>query len=881
MTEKDEERPSGDSTSDAERSFQIPSELPVLPLRDTVLFPNSFMPLAVAREASVRLVEEANASGKLIGVFTQREAAVEEPLQEDLYPVGTATHIHKMFKLPDGSLRLIVQGVERITLDRIVQARPYLRAVVTVAPDQRKDEDLVEIDALQRNIKSNFQQVVSLSPLLSDDLQTLAANITDPGKLADFIASSLATIGTPVKQEILSTLDVRARMDALNRILIKELEVLELGSRIQSQVQSEVGKNQREYFLREQMKAIQKELGEGDEQAKEIEELRAKIDAAGMPEAVKKEAVRELDRLSKMPVAAAEYTVSRTYVDWLVALPWNKRTEDSIDLKHTKQVLDADHSGLEKVKDRVLEYLAVRKLNPDVKGPILCFLGPPGVGKTSLARSIAKSLGRKFVRVSLGGMRDEAEIRGHRRTYIGALPGQVIQGLRRAESKNPVFILDEIDKLGSDFRGDPASALLEVLDPEQNNTFRDHYLDVPFDLSEVLFLTTANVLDPIPAALRDRMEVLELAGYTEEEKLKIAFEHLIAKQVKNNGLTPEQVEFTEPAIRNVIRGLHARGGRAQPRAGDRRALPEGGAAAARKGTRPGSSSRPRLVVEMLGAPTFLDEEIENRTKDPGVAVGLAWTPAGGEVLFVEASRMQGRRLAHAHGPSRRRDEGIRPHRAVVVPRARRALRRRSLVLQGLGDPPARPVRRDPEGRPVGRRDDGVGAGVAADRPSRPRRHRDDGRDHAVGPRAAGRRHQGEGPRGAAPRHHRNHHAAAEREERQRGPDGGAPQGADDPLRQRDQRGGRDRAAAERAADDDPDAGENGRRARAGGVKVFYSPRYEVSLPGHIWPTVEIQTDRQDSITRGMPGRRADRGVVGGPRAGPHRPSTSRSSARTR
>ena len=640
MTDTDEERPSSDVTSDAERSFQIPPELPVLPLRDTVLFPNSFMPLAVAREASVRLVEEANAVGKLIGVFTQREASVEEPMLEDLYPVGTATHIHKMFKLPDGSLRLIVQGVERLTLDRIVQARPYLRAAVTVAPDRERDEDRLEIDALQRNIKSNFQQVVSLSPLLSDDLQTLAANITDPGKLADFIASSLATIGTPVKQEILSTLDVRARMDALNRILIKELEVLELGSRIQSQVQSEVGKNQREYFLREQMKAIQKELGEGDEQAKEIEELRSKIEAAGMPEAVKKEAVRELDRLSKMPVAAAEYTVSRTYVDWLIALPWSKRTEDSIDLKHTKQVLDADHSGLEKVKDRVLEYLAVRKLNPDVKGPILCFLGPPGVGKTSLARSIANSIGRKFVRVSLGGMRDEAEIRGHRRTYIGALPGQIVQGLRRAESKNPVFILDEIDKLGSDFRGDPASALLEVLDPEQNNSFRDHYLDVPFDLSEVLFLTTANVLDPIPAALRDRMEVLELAGYTEEEKLKIAFEHLIEKQVKNNGLTPEQVAFSEAAIRNVIRGYTRE-------AGVRNLEREIGALCRKvarrraEGDETNVTITPETVIEMLGAPSYLDEEIENRTKDPGVAVGLAWTPAGGEVLFVEASRMQG------------------------------------------------------------------------------------------------------------------------------------------------------------------------------------------------------------------------------------------------
>ncbi len=625
---------------DAEKPIEIPAELPVLPLRDTVLFPNSFMPLAVAREASVRLIDEATTSGRMIGVFTQREASTEEPLQDDLYTIGTATHIHKMFKLPDGSLRLIVQGLARVRLERISQTRPYLRAAVTAADEVLRDEDHVEIDALQRNIKSNFQQVVSLSPLLSDDLQSLAANITDPGKLADFIASSLTTIGTPVKQEVLDTLDIRARMDSLNRILIKELEVLELGSKIQSQVQSEVGKNQREYFLREQMKAIQKELGEGDDQAKETEELRAKIEAAGMPEPVKKEALRELDRLSKMPAAAAEYTVSRTYLDWLVALPWAKRTEDSIDLRRTKEVLDADHSGLEKVKDRVLEYLAVRKLNPDVKGPILCFLGPPGVGKTSLAKSIANSLGRKFVRVSLGGMRDEAEIRGHRRTYIGALPGQVIQGLRRAESKNPVFILDEIDKLGADFRGDPASALLEVLDPEQNNTFRDHYLDVPFDLSEVLFLTTANMLDPVPPALRDRMEVLELAGYTEEEKLKIAFEHLIAKQVKNHGLAPEQMEFTEPAVRAVIRNYTRE-------AGVRNLERELGALCRKVARRRAEGDEAKVVittetvVAMLGAPVFLDEEIENRTKDPGVAVGLAWTPAGGEVLFVEASRMQG------------------------------------------------------------------------------------------------------------------------------------------------------------------------------------------------------------------------------------------------
>jgi ATP-dependent Lon protease len=545
-----------------------------------------------------------------------------------------------MFKLPDGSLRLIVQGLARLSLDEVVQTRPYLRARTSQAREALNDADRLEIDALMRNIKTSFQSVVSLSPLLPDDLQTLASNMTEPGRLADFIASSLTTIATAVKQEVLETLDVRARMDALNRILIKELEVLELGSKIQSQVQSEVGKNQREYFLREQMKAIQKELGEGDEQTKEIEELHEKVEAAGMPEAVKKEALRELDRLSKMPVAAAEYTVSRTYLDWLVALPWQKRADEIIDLARTKTTLDADHSGLEKAKDRILEYLAVRKLNPGVKGPILCFVGPPGVGKTSLARSIAHSLGRKFVRVSLGGMRDEAEIRGHRRTYIGALPGQVIQGLRRAESKNPVFILDEIDKLGSDFRGDPASALLEVLDPEQNNSFRDHYLDVPFDLSEVLFITTANVLDPVPHALRDRMEVLEIPGYTEEEKLEIAREHLLQKQITNHGLTSEQFTITDESLRAVIRGYTRE-------AGVRNLEREIGALcrkAARRRAEGDTSPlviTPDLVVTMLGAPSFLQEEIEERTKDPGVAIGLAWTPAGGDVLFVEASRMAG------------------------------------------------------------------------------------------------------------------------------------------------------------------------------------------------------------------------------------------------
>ena len=626
--------------SDEELPISIPPELPVLPLRDTVLFPNSFMPLAVARESSVRLIEEAIADSRLVGVFTQLEPGTEEPTQEDLYPVGTATHIHKMFKLPDGTLRLIVQGQVRLHLDEVIETSPYIRARVRRAEEVTRGEDKLEVDALQRNIKNNFQQVVLLSPLLSEDLQTLAGSITNPGKLADFIASSLTTVQTSTKQRVLGTLDVRARMEDLNRTLIKELEVLELGSKIQSEVQSEVGRSQREYLLREQLKAIQKELGEGDDQTKEIEELGEKIEAIGMPEVVKKEALRELDRLSRMPVAAAEYTVSRTYLDWLVALPWDVRTDEVIELVHTKEVLDADHTDLEKVKDRILEYLAVRKLNPDVKGPILCFVGPPGVGKTSLAKSIARSLGRKYVRVSLGGMRDEAEIRGHRRTYIGALPGQVIQGLRRAESKNPVFILDEIDKLGADFRGDPSSALLEVLDPEQNNTFRDHYLDVPFDLSEVLFITTANVLDPVAPPLRDRMEVLELPGYTEEEKLKIATEHLVDRQVENHGLKVEQLTFTDDALRAVIRGYTRE-------AGVRNLEREIGALCRKvarrhaEGTVDPVEIVPDTVTAMLGAPRFEDEEVAERTQNPGVALGLAWTPAGGEVLFVEASRMPG------------------------------------------------------------------------------------------------------------------------------------------------------------------------------------------------------------------------------------------------
>jgi ATP-dependent Lon protease len=618
----------------------VPAELPVLPLRDTVLFPNSFMPLAVARESSVALIDDAIAGDKQIAVFTQKNAADEEPGQEGLFPTGTFAHIHKMFKLPDGSLRLIVQGLARIRLDAITSTTPYLRATIREVSDVVAEPDDVETDALVRNIRTHFQQIVQLSPVLSEDLSTLVSNIAEPGRLADFIASSLSTVTTAVKQELLEIEDVRLRMERLNRVLTKELEVLEVGSKIQSQVESEVGKNQREYFLREQMKAIQRELGEGDDQAKEIDELAEKIDASGMPDEVKKDARRELDRLAKMPPAAAEYTVARTYIDWLVTVPWSERSVEAIDLPHSKATLDADHSGLERVKDRILEYLAVRKLKPDVKGPILCFSGPPGVGKTSLARSIANSIGRKFVRISLGGMRDEAEIRGHRRTYIGAMPGQIIQGLRRAGVRNPVFILDEIDKLGHDFRGDPASALLEVLDPEQNNAFRDHYLDVPFDLSEVLFITTANVLDTIPAPLRDRMEIIELGGYTEREKLAIAKDHLASRQVLNHGLTPEQIQFTDESLSAIVRSYTRE-------AGVRNLEREIGSVCRKIARRRAEGDEasvvitPALVEEFLGAPRHLDEALADRTQDPGVAIGLAWTPVGGEVLLVEASRMAG------------------------------------------------------------------------------------------------------------------------------------------------------------------------------------------------------------------------------------------------
>jgi len=623
------------------QAARVPDILAILPLRGTVLLPHAVLPLGAGRPSSIQLIEDAVQSGRVIGAVMQRDPQQDAPDLEGLHPVGTVTVIHKAVKQPDGNLRLIVQGVGRFRLREIVEREPFLLARIDPIEEPAPAAD-VELEALVRSVRSLFEKVVSLSPGLPDELIAVVGNAESPGTLADLIAATLPTLGNELKQELLETIDARLRLQKLAAALAKEADVLELGSKIQSEVQSEVNKTQREYYLREQLKAIQKELGESDDRMQEIESLRQKIDAAGMSEEAHKEALRELDRLAKMPPAAAEYTVARTYLDWLVAMPWTQETVDAVDLPRARAILDEDHEGLAKIKDRILEYLAVKKIRPGGRDPILCFVGPPGVGKTSLGRSIARSLGRKFHRVSLGGMRDEAEIRGHRRTYIGALPGQIVQGLRRAGTRNPVLMLDEIDKLGMDFRGDPASALLEVLDPEQNAAFRDHYLDVPFDLSRVLFITTANVIDTVPPPLRDRMEIIHLAGYTEEEKVAIARRHLVPRQAREHGLAPEQdIVFTPEALRLLTRGYTREAGV--------RSLEREIASVCRKTARrraEGDTAPARItpdsVTSFLGAPRFEFEELEERTRVPGVVTGLAWTPAGGDILFVEATRMPGR-----------------------------------------------------------------------------------------------------------------------------------------------------------------------------------------------------------------------------------------------
>jgi ATP-dependent Lon protease len=624
----------------------IPDELPILPVRDTVLFPGAVMPLPVGRESSLALLDSlGSGSEKYLGVVAQLDPRVETPTGADLHSVGTLAKVHKMVRMPNGNVVAFLEGLDRIRVVEILGLKPFLRARAEVA-EELDDEREPELLALERNVKELFREVVARSPQLSDDLQTEVMNIDSAPRLSDFVSATLPSLNTMVRQELLETFDVRKRLELLINALSKEKEVLELRTKIHDQVQEQVNQSQREFLLREQMKAIQKELGESDDGVAEIDELRKKVEESGMSAEARKECDRELKRLAKMTPASAEYMVSRTYLEWMTALPWNKTSatgEEQMDIAKAEEILNEDHYDLEKVKQRLLDYLAVRKLQPGMKGPILCFVGPPGVGKTSLGKSIARAMGRKFVRIALGGMHDEAEIRGHRRTYIGALPGQIIQGIRRAETMDPVLMLDEVDKLGRDFRGDPSSALMEVLDPEQNSTFRDHYLDVPFDLSKVLFVATANWLDPIPEPLRDRMEIIELPGYTEEEKVHIAKRFLIPRQVKEHGLTGEHVEFTDEAIHELIRHYTREAGV--------RNLEREIATLVRKQARriaEGKTEKHTVTVETvkeaLGIQKFrLEKEVEERVQKPGVSVGLVWTPVGGDIIFIEASKARGGR----------------------------------------------------------------------------------------------------------------------------------------------------------------------------------------------------------------------------------------------
>ena len=617
---------------------ELPDALPVLPLRETVAYPDTLSPLGVGQERSIKLVDDVLAANRMLVMVASREPEDETPGPDQLYDVGVVGVVTRMLKVPDGSIRILVQGTQRVRIGDYVAEEPYLVARIDELPDVV--EDSPELEALTRNVQKTFSEIIEQIPYLPEELQLAVANVDDPSALSHLIAGALR-IPTAEKEELLEEVDVGKRLRMIAKILARELEVIQLGSQIQSEVQESIDKGQREFFLREQMKAIQAELGEADEQQAEIDELRERIEAAELPEHALKSAERELGRLEKLPPAAAEYGVIRTYLEWLVELPWNEQTEDDLDIENAREVLDEDHYDMEKIKDRILEYLAVRKLNPDSPGPILCFVGPPGVGKTSLGKSIARALGRNFERISVGGVRDEAEIRGHRRTYVGAMPGTIIRALRDAGSKNPVFMIDEIDKMGSDFRGDPSSAMLEVLDPAQNSTFRDHYMDLPVDLSEVLFIATANVLDTIPGPLRDRMEMIPLAGYTTDEKMHIARKYLVPRQIEANGLKPGQIEFTDPALTAIIeeytreagvRNLEREIGTVCRKVARDFAEKDG------KGKKVKVSGKKARAL--LGRQKFFAES-RRRTRVPGVATGLAWTPTGGDVLFVEATAMPG------------------------------------------------------------------------------------------------------------------------------------------------------------------------------------------------------------------------------------------------
>jgi ATP-dependent Lon protease len=615
----------------------LPDALPVLPLKDSVPFPELLTPLAVGQPRSVELVNDVLGGNRMLVMAASRDGEIENPGREDLFDVGVVGVVARMLKVPDGSLRILVQGAQRVELGETVQRDPYLIARIAAAPDVL--EPSPELEALYRNVQQTFTQIVEEVPYLPEELQLAVANVDDPAELAHMIAGSLR-IKTEERQELLEERDVAKRLRRLSELLAREAELISIGSKIQSQVESEIDKGQREFFLRQQMKAIQEELGEVDEAAAEAADLRERIEAAGLPEHAAKQAERELGRFERLPPQSAEHGTIRNYLEWLADLPWSRSTEDHIDLKAARAVLDRDHYDIEKVKDRILEFLAVRKLKPDAPSSILCFVGPPGVGKTSLGRSIAAAMGREFERISVGGVRDESEIRGHRRTYVGAMPGTIVRALRDAGSNNPVLMIDEIDKMGADYRGDPSSAMLEVLDPEQNGSFRDHYLDLPFDLSHVLFITTANQLEPIPGPLRDRMEVIQLAGYTEEEKLEIAKRYLVPRQIDRNGLGKSKIELTDPALRELIDGYTREAGvrNLEREIGSicRKVAREFAEGTRRSKRRVG----PKAVRELLGQRRF-QSDVGRRTDEPGVATGLAWTPVGGDVLFVEATAFPG------------------------------------------------------------------------------------------------------------------------------------------------------------------------------------------------------------------------------------------------
>jgi ATP-dependent Lon protease len=741
---------------------QIPSaksstgvrRIPVLPVRDTVLFPHAVLPLTVGRESSIQLIESLGEERTIV-VTAQLDPRLDSPKPADLHTVGTLATVHKVVRMPNQSRFVFTEGVERVRLVRYSQTEPFMVAEVEALEDA-EPASTSSVEALVRNVIGQFQQIVAESPTLSDELRTIAANIEEPSRLVDFVASSLPFLTTDDKQQLLETASILARLEMLNGHLAKEIEVQQLRAKIQTEVQDQVQQSQRDYYLREQLKAIQKELGDVDEGQRETEELRQKIEAVGMPEDVKKEALKELARLSRMSPMAADYSLTRNYIEWLAVLPWAKSSGSKIDIGKAKEILDEDHYELKKVKDRILDYLSVLELKPDMKGPILCFVGPPGVGKTSLGRSIARALGRKFQRISLGGMHDEAEIRGHRRTYIGALPGQIIQSIRRAETNDPVIMLDEVDKLGRDFRGDPASALLETLDPEQNNTFRDNYLDVPFDLSKALFICTANMLDTVPPPLLDRMELIFLQGYTEEEKVQIANRYLIPRQIRENGITVEQIEFPEDAVRYVVRHYTRE-------AGVRKLEQALGTVCRKQARRVVEGHKEKLVVtrevlkEFLGGiQVRVETEVSERVKRPGVAVGLAWTPAGGDIHRSQQDEGQGR-LYHDRA-NRRGDAGVDAGRADLgAVKCRVAGPGRGLYQ---GDRPAhsRAGRCNSQGRPLGRRDHGNRAGFALDRYAGAPADGHDRRNHAQRQCAAGRRHQGEIP-GRAPGGNPNHHSA--------------------------------------------------------------------------------------------------------------------------